>query len=91
PNNRSWRFQERQLELYVYPKLGSRAVSSLKRRDVIDLIDEIAMKGREADEDANSKADEKAAKRRLGGSTAADNVLRVLRSVLNWAVSKDKL
>ena len=25
-NNRSWRFQEHQLELYVFPKLGSRAV-----------------------------------------------------------------
>ena len=49
PNNRSWRFQERQLELYVYPKLGNRAVSSLKRRDIIDLVDEIALKGCDAD------------------------------------------
>ena len=91
PNNRSWRFQERQLELYVYPKLGSRSVSSLKRRDIIDLVDEIALKGRDADEAEARGADRKGAKRRLGGTTAADNVLRVLRSVLNWAVSKDKL
>jgi len=87
PNNRSWRFQERQLELYVYPKLGNRAVSSLKRRDIIDLVDEIAVKGR----DGGRHADAKGSKRRFGGMTAADNVLRVLRAVLNWAVSKDKL
>jgi integrase len=86
-NNRSWRFQERQLELYVYPKLGSRAVPSLKRRDIIDLVDEIALKSRDGAEGADGKG----TKRRLGGATAADNVLRVLRSVLNWAVSKDKL
>lgn len=92
PNNRSWRFQERQLELYVYPKLGNRAVSSLKRRDVIDLIDEIGMRGRKADEESDGRPNEKkTAKRRLGGSTTADNVLRVFRSVLNWAVSKDRL
>src|SRR5829696_7829315 len=92
PNNRSWRFQERQLELYAYPKLGGRAVSSLKRRDIIDLVDAIALKGRDgADEPEAKGVHRKAAKRRLGGTTAADNVLRVLRSVLNWAVSKDKL
>jgi integrase len=76
PNNRSWLFQERQLELHVYPKLGRRPVSSLKRRDIIDLVDEIAIKG------GNGCG---------GGMTAADNVLRVLRAVLNWAVAKGKL
>jgi len=62
-------------------------VSSLKRRDIIDLVDEITLKSRDAAEEADGKG----AKRRLGSATAADNVLRVLRSVLNWAVSKDKL
>ena len=49
PNNRSWWFQDRQLKLHVYPKLGSRAVSSLTRRDIIDLVDEVALKGGKAD------------------------------------------
>ena len=88
-NNRSWRSQERQLELYVYPKFGRRAISSLKRRDIIDLIDEIALTGREQ----NEKLPLKIGSRResQGGNTVADNVLKVFRSVLNWALSKDKL
>jgi integrase len=73
-------------------KLGSRPVASLKRRDIIDFVDEIALKGRDgADEADATGTDVKGAKRCIGGTTAADNVLRVLRSVLNWAVSKDKL
>ncbi|MFL5056584.1 MAG: tyrosine-type recombinase/integrase, partial [Microvirga sp.] len=92
PNNRSWRFQQRQLELYVYPKLGNRAVSSLRRRDIIDLIDGIAVKGSDGGNDGDAEsALARGSKRRVGGMTAADNVLRVLRAVLNWAVSKDKL
>src|SRR3954454_11911502 len=74
PNNRSWRFQQRQLELYVYPKLGSRAVSSLKRRDIIDLVDAIALTNSDGDEESDPKgADGKGTKRCLGGTTAADN------------------
>ncbi|MFL5195782.1 MAG: tyrosine-type recombinase/integrase, partial [Microvirga sp.] len=92
PNNRSWRFQQRQLELYVYPKLGSRSVSSLRRRDIIDLVDGIAVKASDGGNDGHAEsALATGSKRRVGGMTAADNVLRVLRAVLNWAVSKDKL
>lgn len=88
-NNRSWHSQERQLELYVYPKFGRRAASSLKRRDIIDLIDEIALTGRE--QNANLPLKIGSRRKPQGGNTAADNVLKVFRSVLNWALSKDKL
>jgi integrase len=83
PNNRSWRFQERQLELYVFPTLGSRAISALRRRDIIELMDDIVAKGQKTDDDQK--------KQRVGGATASDNVLRLFRAMLNWAVARDKL
>lgn len=92
PNNRSWKFQERQLELYVFPRLGRRSAASLKRRDVIDLIDDITLRAvAAAPEEPKQRGRGKSQKRMLGGAGAADNVLRILRSMLNWAVSKDRL
>ena len=41
PNNRSWRMQERRLEIHVLPHWKARQLGSIKRADVRDLIETI--------------------------------------------------
>lgn len=39
--NKSWHNQQRRLEIYVLPHWADRDIAEIKRRDVLDLIDEI--------------------------------------------------
>jgi integrase len=41
PNNKSWRNQERRIEIYLLPKWRDRQLDSIRRGDVRDLIDGI--------------------------------------------------
>jgi integrase len=41
PRNRSWRLQERRLEIHVLPRWRTRKLSTIRRADVRDLIDTI--------------------------------------------------
>lgn len=41
PNNRSWEFQRRRLELYALPKWKARPLDSIKRIDIRDLVEAI--------------------------------------------------
>ncbi len=45
PRKRSWTEDERILDYDVLPKWGSKKVSAVKRRDVVDLLDEIVERG----------------------------------------------
>lgn len=42
PNNKSWKNQSRRLEMHLYPKLGHRPVESIRKRDVVLLLEHIA-------------------------------------------------
>lgn len=42
PNNRTWREVERMFEIHVLPTWGKRDIGSITRRDVIDLLDQVA-------------------------------------------------
>src|SRR5262245_51453721 len=64
------------LDRHVRPNLGARPVNSIKRLEIVDLLDQIAS--------ANSTRSHDGKSRRV-----ADKVLGVLRSALNWHATRD--
>ncbi len=64
------------LDRHVRPKLGTRPVNEIRRREIVDLLDQIA--------NARSTRSHDGKSRRV-----ADKVLGVLRSALNWHASRD--
>jgi len=80
PNNKTWRAQESQLQMYVLARWGTRRPDSVSKLDVTQMLQEIAVK----------RGDKSGGKCRggiaTGGPVAAENVLKVLRAVYNWAL-----
>jgi integrase len=83
PNNKTWRAQESQLQMYVLARWGTRRPDSVSKLDVTQMLQEIAVK----------RGDKSGGKCRggiaMGGPVAAENVLKVLRAVYNWALDHD--
>lgn len=44
PRKKSWREDDRILRVYVLPKIGDQKIHAVQRRDLVDLVDEIANK-----------------------------------------------
>src|SRR5262249_12219276 len=64
------------LDRHVRPQLGTRPVNTIKRREIVELLDQIADKKSTRSHDGKSRR-------------VADKVLGVLRSALNWHATRD--
>ena len=71
-------------ENHVLPRWRDRDLTSISRRDVVALLDAVAAGQAPDDTKAKSKA-----KRPAGGPVAANRVLAAVRSLFNWAISRD--
>jgi len=76
---RSWHESERIFTVYVNPTLGKRPISDVKRRDIIELLDDIA--DRKAKHPETGEA--------VGGPIMANRVLAAVRKLFNWAIARD--
>ncbi|MAO56424.1 MAG: hypothetical protein CMM61_12095 [Rhodospirillaceae bacterium] len=74
---RSWKQDERILDLYLKPKWGDWPITDITRADVVDVLDEI--------EDGKIKG------QRKGGTVAANNALAVVRKLFHWAMDERAL
>lgn len=68
---------KRAFTVYVRPRIGSKSIYELKRRDIVEMLDAIE------DEKAGESAD-------LGGSVMADRVLAHVRKAFNWWMVQDE-
>ncbi len=66
---------------HVLPRLGSRELSSIARRDVIEMLDGIA-------EGGTKRRGTKGNMHAAGGPIAANRVLSAVRALFNWAIRR---
>ena len=72
----------RNFDNHVLPRWRNRAIGSITRRDVIDLLDAIVDEGTKVrDDDGNTRHVK-------GGPIAANRVLAAVRALLNWALRR---
>ena len=83
PNNKTWRAQQSQLQMHVVARWGTRRPDRVSKLDVTQMLQEVAVK----------QGDKSGGKGRggvaTGGPVAAENVLKVLRAMYNWAMDHD--
>lgn len=70
---RDWRQTERILQKHFVAKFGKRALAEIKRREIADLLDDIAVKKG----------------KREGGPIAANRTLAAIRKLFNWALNRE--
>ena len=70
------------IHLYLVPTFGQRAVGSIRRSEVAELLDRI--EARQFERKVGKKAGQM-----IGGPVAADNVLACIRKLFNWHASRD--
>lgn len=80
--NRSWKTTQTQFENFILPAWGDRDIASIRRREVIALLDDIA-------ERKIKRRGEDGKERTLGGPIVANRVLATLRKFFNWLLSRD--
>jgi integrase len=66
---------------HVLPRFGERALSEIGRKDVIELLDQIAEKG-------TTRKTEAGKEHAAGGPIAANRVLAAVRALFNWAIRR---
>lgn len=72
----------RNFDLHVLPHWGDRAIGTITRRDVIDLLDAVADGG------SKIKGGDGTVKLVKGGKIAANRVLAGVRALFNWALRR---
>jgi integrase len=84
PRKRSWREDERQINLYLLPALRNRKVKDITRRDVRDLVEGIA-------ERRLRKGTTEDGQEKLGSPIMANRVLALVKKMFNFALDREWL
>ena len=73
---------QRNFDLHVLPRWGKRPIKSITRRDVTELLDEVAEQG------STVKGEDGKRRHIPGGPIAANRVLAAVRAMFNWALRR---
>ena len=96
PHKVTWRQDELTLENTVLPKWGNRQIDAIKKNDVVDLLDAVGFRAREAVIErkiksglSRSEAESELAKADgVPGDYAKGRILDVIRRMFNWCLDE---